>query len=53
MTNINGKTIKNENFAANSRLTPIKTEEHMVNPLREIPGIIARACETPTKKDFT
>ena len=25
----------------------------MVNPLRDIPGIIARACETPTKKDFT
>ena len=41
--NINGKTIINENLAANSLLIPSRTEEHMVNPLLEIPGNIANA----------
>ena len=41
--NIKGKTIINENLAANSLLIPNITEEHMVNPLLEIPGSIANA----------
>ena len=50
--NIKGKTIINENLAANSLLIPIRTEEHIVNPLLEIPGTIANACDSPTRKDL-
>ena len=50
--NINGKTIINENLAANSLLIPRRTDEHMVNPLLEIPGNIANAWDKPTRKDF-
>ena len=50
--NIIGKTIMNENLAANSLLIPNRTEEHMVNPLLEIPGIIAIACENPIRNDI-
>ena len=40
---ITGIAIKNENFAASFALIPINKAQEMVIPLREIPGIIAKA----------
>ena len=47
---IRGTTIKKEKRAALVLSTPNNTEDEIVAPLLEIPGRIAKACETPIIK---
>ena len=42
------RTIRKENWAIDSRLTPERRPVAMVLPLREMPGATANACATPT-----
>ena len=48
---ISGTTMRNENFAAFSRLMPNKIPVDIVAPEREIPGRIAIAWESPMISD--
>ena len=45
-----GSTIKNEKWAAFSRLMPLNKLTDMVDPDRLIPGMMASACATPINK---
>ena len=45
------RTIKNENFATSSFLTPSKSPVAIVVPERDKPGITATACASPIMKD--
>ena len=49
---IKGITIRNEKRAALSLLILRSTASAMVDPLREIPGIMATACIKPIKNAF-
>ncbi len=43
-------TMRKENWAMDSRLTPVRRPVEMVLPLRETPGTTANACASPTTK---
>lgn len=49
---IAGIDIKKENSAARSAFNPLTNPEAMVDPDREIPGKMAKACPTPIIKEL-